>query len=107
VIALAFACLHFPRISHRGRAYLEQLELAYDRLRGDGGRGGRSRAALTNANNPDDREPMKTSSVYSDRLLMDAIFGEVLPADTPVNDLWNALVLNGVVLAPGEEPPKG
>ena len=26
VIALAFACLHFPRISHRGRAYLEQLE---------------------------------------------------------------------------------
>jgi hypothetical protein len=45
--------------------------------------------------------------VFSDRLLMDGIFGEVYRADTPLNDLWNAMVLNGVVIAPGEEPPMG
>jgi hypothetical protein len=107
MIALAFACLHFSRVSQRGRAYLEQLEFAYDRLRSTGRQRGRSKYTLANAGDPDDRKAIKTSSVYSDRLLMDAIFGEVFPADTPVNDLWNALVLNGVVLAPGEEPPKG
>jgi hypothetical protein len=50
---------------------------------------------------------MERSSVHSDRLLMNAIFGEVSPADTPLNDVWNALVLYGVVNAPGEEPPMG
>jgi hypothetical protein len=107
VLALAPACLDFPRISHRGRAHLEQLELAYDRLRSQGRRKGRSRSALTKGGDPDDREPMRESSVYSDRLLMDGIFGEVSSADTPLNDLWNAMVLNGIVMAPGEEPPKG
>jgi hypothetical protein len=62
VIALACACLHFPRISHRGRAYLEQLELAYDRLTSTGRRRGRSRSAPTKAGDPEDREP----SVLSD-----------------------------------------
>jgi hypothetical protein len=38
---------------------------------------------------------------------MDGIFGEVSPADTPLNDLWNAMVLNGIVMAPGEERPMG
>ena len=107
VIALAFACLHFPRISHRGRAYLERLELDYDRLTSQGRRTGRSRTALTKAGDPDDRGPMRESSVFSDRLLMDGIFGEVSPADTLLSDLWNAMVLNGIVIAPGEEPPKG
>jgi hypothetical protein len=86
VIALAFACLCFPHIGHRGRAYLEQLDLAYDRLTSKGRRS-RSRSALTKTDDPDDREPMRESSVYSDRLLMDGIFGEVSPADTPLNDL--------------------
>jgi hypothetical protein len=85
VIVLAGACLLFPRISHGGRAYLDQLELAYDRLRGKS-RGG---------------------SAFADRLLLDAIFGEVSAADTPVSNLWKWLVLNDVVIAPGEEPPKG
>jgi uncharacterized protein (TIGR04222 family) len=89
VIALAPACLYFPRISHRGRAYLDQLELAYDRLRSKGRK----------------RDPSQDSSVYSDRLLLNGIFGEVSRADTPLNDLWNSMVLNGIVLAPGEEPP--
>jgi hypothetical protein len=106
-IALAFACLEFPRISQRGRAYLEQLELAYDRLRTTGRRRGRWNSAFTKADDEDSPDAMRESSVHSDRLLMDGIFGEVSPADTPVIDLWNALVLNGVVLAPGEEPPKG
>jgi hypothetical protein len=107
VIAVAFACLSFPRVSHRGRAYLEQLELAYDRLTSKGRRRGRSGSTLTKAGDPDDREPMPESSVYSDRLLMDGIFGEVSPADTPLNDLCNAMVLNGIIKAPGEEPPPG
>jgi hypothetical protein len=109
VIALAHACLAFPRISHRGRAYLDQLVGTYDQLTSRGRRGGRSSAALTKskAGAPDDGEPTRDSSVFADRLLMDAIFGEVSLADTPINDLWNALVLNDVVLAPGEEPPKG
>ena len=38
---------------------------------------------------------------------MDGIFGEVSPAATPLIDLWNAMILNGVVIAPGEEPPMG
>jgi uncharacterized protein (TIGR04222 family) len=101
VIALAFACLHFPRISHRGRAYLEQLELAYDRLTSEGRRRGRSRSARTKAGDPDDREPMRESSVYSDRLLMDGIFGVVSPADTPLTDLETAMFPNGRFL--GEE----
>jgi uncharacterized protein (TIGR04222 family) len=96
VIALAYACLDFPRISHRGRAYLEQLELAYDRLTSEGRRRGRSRSALTKAGHPDDREPMQESSVYSDRLLMDGIFGEVAPADTPLTDLATAMFPNGI-----------
>jgi hypothetical protein len=107
VIALAFACLHFSRISRRGRAYLEQLELAYDRLTSKGRQRARSGSTLNKAGDPDDREPTRESSVFSDRLLMDGIFGEVLPADTPLTDLWNAMVLNGVVIAPGEEPPMG
>ena len=96
VLALAPACLDFPRISHRGRAYLEQLELAYDRLMSKGRRRGRSRSALTRAGDPDDREPMRESSVYSDRLLMDGIFGEVSPADTPLTDLETAMFPNGI-----------
>jgi hypothetical protein len=107
VIALSLACLEFPRISQRGRAYLEQLELAYDRLRSTSCRRGRWKFALTKAGDSGDREPMRDSSVFSDRLLMDGIFGEVSAADTPLNDLWNAMVRYGVVLAPGEEPPKG
>jgi hypothetical protein len=107
VIALAFVCLQFPRISHRGRAYLEQLKLAYDRLTSTGRRRGRSRSALPKAGHADDREPVRESSVYSDRLLLDGIFGEVLLADTPTNDLWNAMVLNDIVYDPGEERPDG
>jgi hypothetical protein len=95
VLALAPACLDFPRISHRGRAYLEQLELAYDRLRSQGRRRGRSRPALTKAGDPDDRGPMRESSVYSDRLLMDGIFGEVSRADTPLTDLVAAMFAGG------------
>ena len=107
VIALAHTCLLFPRISFRGRAYLEQLELNYDRLRSNGRPRGHSRSVLTKGGDPDDREPMRESSVYADRLLLDGIFGEVSAADTWVTDLWNAMVLNGIVIAPGEEPPKG
>ena len=39
--------------------------------------------------------------MYSDRLLMDGIFGEVSPADTPLTDLETALFANGRFL--GEE----
>ena len=55
MLGLAFACLDFPRISHRGRAYLEELELAYDRLRSQGRRRGCSRPPRTKAGDPDDR----------------------------------------------------
>ena len=75
VIALAFACLHFPRISRRGRAYLEQLELAYNRLTSKGRQTARSGSTLNKAGDPDDREPTGESSVFSDRLLMNGIFG--------------------------------
>jgi uncharacterized protein (TIGR04222 family) len=101
VIALAFACLRFPRVSHRGRAYLEQLELAYDRLTSKGPRKGSSTSAHTKAGDPDDREPMRESSVYSDRLLMDGIYGEVSSADTPLTDLETAMFANGRLF--GEE----
>lgn len=76
VIALAIACLHFPRISHRGRAYLKQLEHAYDRLTSNGRQRGRSRSARTKASDPVDREPMRKSLVYSDRLLFGRISGQ-------------------------------
>jgi hypothetical protein len=101
VIALAFGCLHFPRISYRGRAYLEQLELAYERLTRKGRRRGRSRFARTKAGDPDDQEAMPESSAYSDRLLMDGIFAVVSPADTPLTDLEMAMFPNGKFL--GEE----
>ena len=52
VIALAFACLRFPRISRRGRAYLEQLQLAYDSLTSKGSRTGRSKSARTRPATP-------------------------------------------------------
>ena len=92
VIALAFACLRFPRISHRGRAYLQHLELAYDSLTRKGPRPGHSRSASTSAGGLDDREPSRDFSVYFDRLLMDGIFGEVSPADTPLTALEATLV---------------
>jgi hypothetical protein len=107
VIAVAYACLSFPRISHRGRTYLAQLELAYDRLRGKGHEKDRSMSVPNKGGDPHDRGRMQESSVFSDRLIMDGIFGEVSQADTPLNDLWNALILNGIVIAPGEEPPPG
>lgn len=107
VIALAPACLHFSRVSHRGRAYLARLEVAYERLTSRGRRSGRSTSALARGGQLDDREPMRDSSVHADRLLMDGIFGEVASADTPLNDLWNAMVLNGIVRAPGEDVPMG
>jgi uncharacterized protein (TIGR04222 family) len=96
VLALAFASLDFPRISHRGRAYLERLELAYDWFRSQGRRSGRSRPALTKAGDPDDRGPMRESSLYSERLLMDGIFGEVSRADTPLTDLEAAMFSVGL-----------
>jgi uncharacterized protein (TIGR04222 family) len=96
VIALAVACLDFPRISHRGRAYLERLELAYDRLTSKGRRRVRSRSAFTKAGDPDDRGPTRESSVYSDKLLIDGIFGEVARADTPLTDLEAAMFPDGI-----------
>jgi hypothetical protein len=107
IIAVAYACLWFPRISHRGRAYLAQLEYAYDRLISKGREKGRSISAPTTGGNPDNGGRTRESSVFADRLLMDGIFGEVSQAATPLNDLWNALILNGVVIAPGEEPARG
>jgi hypothetical protein len=107
VIALACACLHFPRVSRRGQAYIEQLEQVYDQLKSKGRQRGRSTSTLTKVSDLAEQEPMRKSLVHSDRLLMNAIFGEVSPADTPLNDIWNALVLYGVVNAPGEEPPMG
>src|SRR5262249_51241687 len=104
IIALTPACLCFPRVSHRGRAYLEQLEDAYDRLRSTGRRSGRSKSAVTKAGNPKDKQPIRVSSVFSDRLLMDGIFGDVSPADTPLNGIWNTMVRIGMV-DPDEESP--
>ncbi len=101
VIALAFACLHFSRISHRGRAYLEQLELAYDRLTSKSRSKGPLKSTRTKACDPDYREPMRESSVYSDRLLMDGIFGTVSPAETPLTVLESTMYINGKFL--GEE----
>ena len=50
---------------------------------------------------------MLEPSLSSDRLLMNGIFWVVTPADAPLHDLWNAMILNGIVAAPGEEPPMG
>jgi hypothetical protein len=101
VIALAFACLRFPRISHRGRAYLEQMELAYERLKSKGPRRGRAGPAGAMPGDPADREPIRESSASFSRLLMDGIFGEVSPADTPLTAMETALFPNGKFL--GEE----
>jgi hypothetical protein len=104
LVALAPACLAFPRTSHGGREYLEQLELAYSRLKSKVRPTGSSSSALTMAGDPGALEPMREPSVYSDRLLMDGIFGMVSPADTPLTDLLDAMFLNGFLLAPGETP---
>ena len=50
---------------------------------------------------------MREPSVYSDRLLMDGIFGMVSPADTPLTDLVAAMYLYGFLRPPGEPPPMG
>jgi uncharacterized protein (TIGR04222 family) len=94
-IALAPACLEFPRISHRGQAYLEQLEFAYDRLASTGRRSSRSESVVTKGGSLDRGEPMRESSVYSDRLLMDGIFGEVSRAETPFTNLEAAMFPDG------------
>jgi uncharacterized protein (TIGR04222 family) len=107
VIALAPACLSFPRISHRGQAYLEQLEFAYERLRSNARPTAGSSCSATGIGDPGAREPMQRRSLYSDRLLMNAIFGTVSPADTPLTDLLAALVRIGFFPAPGEPPPMG
>jgi uncharacterized protein (TIGR04222 family) len=107
VIALAPACLSYPRSSHRGNAYLEQLELDYGRLKSKVHPTGSSSSALTMAGDPGARGPMREPSVYSDRLLMDGIFGMVSPADTPLSDLVTAMFLNGFLCPPGEDPPMG
>jgi len=105
IIALTPACLCFPRVSHRGRAYLEQLEDAYDRLRSLGRPRCSSKSAVTKAVNQNDKQPIRESSVFSDRLLMDGIFGDVSPADTPLNGIWTTMVRIGMVYGPGEESP--
>jgi hypothetical protein len=70
-------------------------------LTSKGRRTGDSRSADTHAGDTDDRDPMRESSVYSNRLLLDGIFGVVSPADTPLTDLETALFPNGRFL--GEE----
>jgi uncharacterized protein (TIGR04222 family) len=85
VIALAPACLAFPRTSRRGRAYLEQLELAYSRLKGQVRVIGSPPPSPKMAGDPEVRSRLRESSVYSDRLLMAGIFGEVALADTPIS----------------------
>ncbi len=106
VIALAPACLSFARTSHRGKAYLEQLELAYDRLRSKARPTGSSKSALTRAADPGAREPMREPWVHSDRLLLNGIFGTVSPADTPLTDLVAAMFRIGF-FKPEESPPRG
>src|SRR5262249_32632813 len=93
MIALAPACLAFRGTSPGARAHLGHLDQPYARLRSRGGRGGRPGSAPARAGDPDAGKSIRESSALSDRLLMDGIFGEVSPADTPFHDLWNAMVL--------------
>ncbi len=87
VIALAVACLALPRLSHRGKAYLERLKLAYDGLKSQVHPVGSQNSSLTWAADPGARGRLQNAPAYSDCLLMVGIFGMASLADTPLSDL--------------------
>ncbi len=87
LVALALACLVLPRTSRLGRAYLQELKLAYGDLKSQvhpiGGKG----SALTMAGDPGARGKLQDRAVYSSSLLMVGIFGMASLVDTPLSDL--------------------
>jgi uncharacterized protein (TIGR04222 family) len=87
VIALAVTCLALPRLSRLGKAYLEQLKLAYDGLKSQVHPVGSLESPLTWANDPGNRGRLQHASAYSDCLLMVGIFGVASLADTPLSDV--------------------
>jgi uncharacterized protein (TIGR04222 family) len=87
MFALAAACKAFPRTTHVGRAYLEQLKLAYGGLKSQVHPIGSLTSALTMAGDPGSRTRLRDPSAYSDCLLMVGIFGMASLADTPLSDL--------------------
>jgi len=87
MFALSLACLFLPRTSKMGRAYLEQLQLAYFGLKNQVHPIGSLTSALTMAGDPGARGRLQNPAAYSDCLLMVGIFGMASLAGTPLSDL--------------------
>jgi uncharacterized protein (TIGR04222 family) len=86
VLAYSVACWALPRLSHRGKAYLERLKLAYGGLK-DQLQGAEDWGLGLDVAEWGPRAGAKTATAYSDGLLLVGIFGMTSLADTPLADL--------------------
>ncbi len=87
LIAQGIVCFARPRASRLGKAYLEQLKLAYDGLKCRVHPVGGGLSPLTMADDPGTRGMLRDRSAYADCLLMVGIFGMGSLADTPLADV--------------------
>lgn len=86
-LLLAVACLGHSRASQLGKAYLDELKLAYKGLKSYVHPIGALNSSLTMAADPGSRARLQEPSAYADCLLMVAIFGMASLVDTPLSDL--------------------
>lgn len=88
VVFLAIACFALlPRVSRLGKAYLEQLKLAYGGLKDRARIGGELDLAADIAGEPGKRDPAKAAMAYSDGLLLVGIFGMTALAGSPLAEV--------------------
>ncbi len=87
LIAQAIVCFAQPRASRLGKAYLEQLKLAYDALKSRVHPVGGDLSPLNMADDPGTRGMLRDRSAFADCLLMVGIFGMASLADTPLADV--------------------
>jgi uncharacterized protein (TIGR04222 family) len=87
LIAQANVCFVLPRASRSGKAYLEQLKLAYDGLKSRVHPVGGGLSPLTMADDPGIRGMLRDRGAFADCLLMVGIFGTASLAGTPLADV--------------------
>src|SRR5262249_52550499 len=86
-IGFSIACFALPRLSYRGKTYLERLKLAYGGLKDQLKDADDWGIGLDVLGRPPGELRAKRASAYSDGLLLVGIFGISSLTDTPLSDL--------------------
>jgi uncharacterized protein (TIGR04222 family) len=87
LFAVAASCMVLPRLSHVGKAYLEQLKLAFAGWKDVASENGQFALALDLPSKPPEAGPVKANAAYSDFMVMLGVFGVASLANTPHADV--------------------